>query len=628
MSKFADTVLIFGGAGLVGIQVARQLAREYSPRKIIIGSRYELEAKEAIEALKREFPNTQYRAVGGDIFLREEFTKVKRSAERERETETVEVLQNAEWLSQMFKDIYGPMREDVPDNIRNRSLMVRLIEEERPDVIVDCINTATAISYQETRLLAQVAKKFRDQLEEILEIEYSADLHAKARSLDRNAIELVLKKLDDIKKLTKSQPRPGFSNLKFLDIMLLSQAIPQLILHVRLLAEAMKKAGTRIYVKVGTTGTGGMGMNIPYTHSEDKPSFELLSKTSVAFAHTGLLFLLARTPDAPIIKEIKPGAMIGYKKVETQMVRRRRKGKFIALPFYNSKEQRIADRTELTLDEDDTAYEKQREKFSIVGLNTGENGFFGLGEFEAITALNQMEFVTAEEVAEYVVHEIAGRSTGKDVITALDGAVVDPSYRGGILRPSAIMKIIESEAKMAHAKDYLPSIATGQLGPPQLSKLLYEVYLIKMLHRTIQEIVDSPDGTVTAEALSSRTAAIIRDHPIRNLITSLGIPILMPDGATIHRGPFISIPESANPSIAIKKPSDIDAWADQGWVDLRPANFARWIERFKKMYASQQLFFRQGSAEYDRTTYIYKEIQIGEVVAWIFNNEMDGYRIR
>lgn len=628
MSKFADTVLIFGGAGLVGIQVARKLVREYSPRKIIIASRYEHEAKEAVELLRRESPNTQYRAVGGDIFMREEFTKVKRAAERERETETVEVLQNAEWLGQMFKDIFGPLREDVPDNIRNRSLMVRLIEDEKPDVVVDCINTATAISYQETRLLAQVAKKFRDQLEDILEIEYSADLHAKAQNLDREAVSTLISKLDDIKKLTKSQPRPGFSNLKFLDIMLISQAIPQLILHVRLLAEAMKKAETRIYVKVGTTGTGGMGMNIPYTHSEDKPSFELLSKTSVAFAHTGLLFLLARTPGAPIIKEIKPGAMIGYRKVEVQIVRRRRKGKFIALPFYTSKEQPIADRSELVLDDDDASYEKQREKFSIIGLNTGENGFFGLGEFEAITALNQMEFVTAEEVAEYAVNEIVGRSTGKDVITALDGSVVDPTYRGGILRPSAISKIVEGEAKMKQSKEYLPSIATGQLGPPQLSKLLYEAFLIKMVHPTIQEILEPKNGQVTPESLASTIATQIQKHPIRDLITSIGIPILMPDGVTILRGPFITIPESTSPSIAIRKQSDIDSWAEQGWVDLRPKNFARWIERFRKIHTSQQLFFREGSAEYDRTTYLYKEIHIGEVAAWIFNNELNGYRIR
>ena len=52
----------------------------------------------------------------------------------------------------------------------------------------------------------------------------------------------------------------------------------------------------QIYVKVGTTGTGGMGINIPYTHSEDKPSLTLLAKSAIGFAHTGLLFLLARTP--------------------------------------------------------------------------------------------------------------------------------------------------------------------------------------------------------------------------------------------------------------------------------------------------------------------------------------------
>jgi hypothetical protein len=410
--------------------------------------------------------------------------------------------------------------------------------------------------------------------------------------------------------------------------MSISQAIPQLILHVRLLAEAMKKAETRIYVKVGTTGTGGMGMNIPYTHSEDKPSFELLSKTSVAFAHTGLLFLLARTPGAPIIKEIKPGAMIGYKRVEAQMVRRRRKGKVITLPFFKSKEQGIRNQNELVLDDDDGTYEKQREKFSIIGLNTGENGFFGLGEFEAITALNQMEFVTAEEVAEYAVNEIVGRSTGKDVITALDGSVVDPTYRGGILRPSAINKIVESETRMKQSKEYLPSIATGQLGPPQLSKLLYEAYLIKMIHPTIQEILEPSNGSITPEGLAAKIATLIQTNPVRDLITSIGIPILMPDGKTILRGPFISIPESPNPNIPIRKPSDIDAWAEQGWVDLRPKNFARWIERFKKMYSSQQLFIREGSAEHDRTTYIYKDIRIGEVAAWIFNNEHGGYRIR
>ena len=35
-----------------------------------------------------------------------------------------------------------------------------------------------------------------------------------------------------------------------------------------------------------------MGVNIPYTHGEDKPpSSQLITKTAVAFAYTGLLFL-------------------------------------------------------------------------------------------------------------------------------------------------------------------------------------------------------------------------------------------------------------------------------------------------------------------------------------------------
>src|SRR5260370_7390739 len=74
----------------------------------------------------------------------------------------------------------------------------------------------------------------------------------------------------------------------------------------------MVEVGTRLYLKIGTTGTGGMGLNIPYTHSEDKPSAQLITKTAVAFAHTGLLFLMARTAGGPIVKEIKPGGMIGY----------------------------------------------------------------------------------------------------------------------------------------------------------------------------------------------------------------------------------------------------------------------------------------------------------------------------
>ena len=91
----------------------------------------------------------------------------------------------------------------------------------------------------------------------------------------------------------------------------------------------MLKAKTKMYLKIGTTGTGGMGLNIPYTHSEEKPSRVLLSKSALAGAHSMMLFLMGRTPDGPIIKEIKPGAAIAWKSIEYDIIKK--KGKAIPL---------------------------------------------------------------------------------------------------------------------------------------------------------------------------------------------------------------------------------------------------------------------------------------------------------
>ena len=97
--------------------------------------------------------------------------------------------------------------------------------------------------------------------------------------------------------------------------LLASIYVPQLVRHIQILHEAMKRAGTRAYLKVGTSGTGGMGLNIPYTHGEERPSRVLLSKAAMAGAHSLLLFLMARTPGAPAIKEIKPSAAITWKQI-------------------------------------------------------------------------------------------------------------------------------------------------------------------------------------------------------------------------------------------------------------------------------------------------------------------------
>src|SRR2546425_1845162 len=57
-----------------------------------------------------------------------------------------------------------------------------------------------------------------------------------------------------------------------------------------------------------------------------------------------------------------------------------------------------------------------------VFIDVGENGLFARDEFETVTALGQMEFITPEEVADYAVMEIEWRPTGPDIVAALDAA--------------------------------------------------------------------------------------------------------------------------------------------------------------------------------------------------------------
>src|SRR2546426_47737 len=254
-----------------------------------------------------------------------------------------------------------------------RIVLVALFEEEvkataealqpdrRPDAVVDSINTATAFAYQDVVKSAQ----------ELLAL-------AGAGTLDRAAVER--------------------------HVLLLTT--PQLIRHVQILVEALRRAETKAYVKVGTSGTGGMGFNIPYTHSEERPSRTLLAKSAVAGAQSLLLFLLGRTPGLPATVEIKPTATIGWR--ESGFGPIRSKGK--AIPLVDCPEPVPVSH----------AFRPDAQPWCDLGrplegvfIDVGENGLFARDEFETVTALGQMEFITPEEIAEYVLMELEGRPTGR-----------------------------------------------------------------------------------------------------------------------------------------------------------------------------------------------------------------------
>lgn len=562
-----QTFLVLGGAGLVGAQIVRQIARELTPKKIVVAGLFRGEVREFLHDVRREFPQVEFVGAWGDVFVRAEF-----SLEHRRR-----VLQSRVRRELLYEDLFGSIEEAY-----NQSALTQLIRQHRPDVVVDSINTATAISYQDVESLSKQTHDILTELQNIVDHQDLPALETLGRNLELNV-----------------------------SVLLLSQSVPQLIRHVQLLHRAMREVNTRLYLKIGTTGTGGMGLNIPYTHSEDKPSAKLMSKTAVAFAHTGLLFLMARTPNGPLVKELKPAAMIGYRQVSFRTIKRRGRPQM----RYQSQSSALEDR--LLLRGDENQYTRLG-KLQIAGVDTGENGFFARGEFEAITHIDQMEMVTPEEIAQQAVLEIKGSNTGYDVIAGIDSSIITPSYRGGVLRQTALDKLarIEEETN-SH------SVALGQLGPPELSKLLYEAHLLRLNYGALRAVIDA-DANEIAETIYQ---FLLENEWLRTTIVSIGVPILTPDGQTLLRGPRLNIPESIYHEVEIQE-GDIDTWARKGWVDLRPVNFREWQARFERMQRTQHMLHTRGTSSVTMKTYLTDTIEIGAVVAWVFNNEHQGYRIK
>jgi hypothetical protein len=549
--------LILGGAGLVGLQVCRQILMNLKPRRIVVASLLESEAAAACARLEREFGDSvAFVPAWGNLFVPREMCNTSRG----------QILADAGLRTKLLNAVY----DDYEDAYRNNHL-VHLIRTHRPEVIVDCVNTATGFSYQD---VFDGAAKVRGWISD-----------------------------------------KGYSTDGVLDLetFLLSQSVPQLIRHVRFLHQASSEYGTQVYVKVGTTGTGGMGLNIPYTHSEDKPSKKLLAKNEAAFGHTGLLFLLARTPDSPIVKEVKPAAMIGYRAVQVMEA----KDKHDNSDLYRPKEV-VLEGGALNLREAAKGYEKSG-TLRVPVVDTGENGVFTRGEFAAITSLGQMEYVTPEEIASTVVLEIRGANTGQDVISALDGSVMNPSYKAGLVRNVAL-----NDLDTAEKESGITSVALGRLGPPELSKLLFEAELLRRACGTLDGVVEAD-----AAALSERCVAQLEASGVSRTAPSIGIPILLPDGKTLLRGPRINVPEleGHNVSVALAN-GKVDAWAKKGWIDLRPSNLGVWRERVRKMLSARASLRAEGSAAASIQSFMATGFEIGEVVAWIFNNEMGGYRVK
>jgi hypothetical protein len=234
-----------------------------------------------------------------------------------------------------------------------------------------------------------------------------------------------------------------------------------------------------------------------------------------------------------------------------------------------------------------------------------------------------MEFVTPEEIAESVLYEIKGGNTGHDIINALDNASLAPTYRAGFMFESAMreMKRLEKEHK-TH------SIAFEFLGPPRLSKLLYEAYLLKLVYGSVDQVANA-----SAKSMSAKLEALIRENvQLRSQIISIGIPILLSDGKTLLRGPEIKIPPYRGENELKITEKFLNAWAHDGWVDLRTKSMQQWKSRLQIILnevtaipkgdtSSRQM---RNNAYWDN----FREIDPGKIVGWIFSEEEHGKRMK
>jgi hypothetical protein len=549
-------VMILGGSGLVGLAIAREIL-PLRPAQLVIAALTEAEVREGLDALRPIAQGAELVGEWGNLFT----PAALRHASRDT------VLDDAGARGTLLDALFGPLGPAAVE----ADALGELILRHRPDVVVDCVNTATAFAYQNV-------------------FKSAASLREAARS--------------------------GPVDAETIEKHLVTLTLPPLIHHMWVALNAMTTVGTRVYLKVGTAGTGGMGLNIPFTHSETRPSRQLLAKSSVAGAQTLLLYLMARTPGAPAVKEIKPTAAISWKAIRDGDVvwRGQPIGRIDAVAAVPAAEAfGGADRLARKDFGRDTLWRETGETLTGVYLDSGENGLFSPDEFEAITSLGLMEFITPEEIAVDAIREITGHPTGHDVVAALDASTSGPTYRAGVLRETALRYMDDlQEARGTR------SVGFEMLGPPRLTKLLYEAEILRRLCSGLDAA-----SALEPEAFSRAAEELVNDDAdLRTRILSSKLAVLLGDGERVLRGRKVEV-----------EPADGDTPAQtarNGWVDLRAENWAAWRDRIRGILADLDgRAGPEGGSRWDAEPWQQsRTIRPGALAAWIFRHEDKGERIK
>ncbi len=189
-----------------------------------------------------------------------------------------------------------------------------------------------------------------------------------------------------------------------------------------------------LFIQLGTTGSGGLGFNIPFTHGDKIEDLPIINKAAFAGISTSMLILLSRSFDKNVkIAEIKPGLAIFKEKVETS----------------------------------------EYQKSNLVVIDGGESGFYTYNELALLTRF--MGSTTVDKIIDKVMILIDGKKNIHkhciyDVVESLNNSVISSDSADKY----ELSKTIRQMKKMS-GKDFI--IATGELGPPSITRDLMLSYI-------------------------------------------------------------------------------------------------------------------------------------------------------
>jgi hypothetical protein len=189
-----------------------------------------------------------------------------------------------------------------------------------------------------------------------------------------------------------------------------------------------------------------------------------------------------------------------------------------------------------------------------------------------------------------------------------------------MLRHWALERMIELEEQ--HATH---SVAFEMLGPPRNSKLLFEAHLLRLAFRTMRAVREA-----TPEQVRDALDRLVREDPeAANRVVAVGIPILLNSGEILRAPKVIVPPDACHQKVT---PEKLEGWVQDGWVDLRLANCARWIERFQRIQQEiDSIPDGDTSSRHLRNRRFWQEsrgIQPGKIVGWILSVEEKGARMK